>query len=96
MTAALHEAHFVRCDRMKIGEWLALIGTVVAEFFARPGTAVVFTYRIIESSNRLHIHPISATPPSRSALGVTNFFGPSAAKAFPHREWHARAVGREN
>jgi hypothetical protein len=91
MTATLHEAHFVRCG-MKIGEWLALIGTVVTEFFARPRTAVVLNCRVIEL---LSITPISATP-SRSALGVTNLFGPPAAKTFLHREWDERAVGREN
>jgi NitT/TauT family transport system permease protein len=96
MTAALHEAHFTRCGSMTIGEWLALIGTVLAEFFTDPGTALVLACRIIESSNRLNIPPISATPPSRSALGVTNFLGPSAAKTFLHRKWHESAVGRES
>lgn len=93
MTAAPLEAHFTRCGRMKIGEWLALIGTVAAELFARSETAPVLACRITKSSDRLNIPAVSAAPPSRSALGFTNFFGPSAAM---FRKWHKSAAGAEN
>jgi hypothetical protein len=94
MSQALLEAHFTRCGRMNIGGWLALIGTVVAELSGRSEAAPVLACRITESSNRLNIPPLSAAPPSRSALGVIIFFGPSAGKMF--RKWHKSAAGGEN
>ena len=82
---------------LKISGGLALIGAVVAEFFAGTGgSASGLAYRILQAGFRLKIPRMFAALIMISLTGIAIFLLTSWIAHLALRRWHESAVRREN
>ena len=79
---------------MKIAGGLSLIGAVVAEFVAGPGTATGLAWRIVEAGNRLEIATMFAALALLALLGIAIFAAFSVLEWALLRRWHESARQR--